>query len=279
MKQILSLDHIRNYPKLPLHTETYFSEALGREQSFGWIVPEEWDGVLGENTKRYPLLVLLHGLNGNYLDWYSHTRIGKYVQRLPMVVVFVEGGNGWYTNGVAEGAERWEDDLVLNLLPHIQQRLPIAPSGKGWGIGGLSMGGYGAMKLALKHSGLFSLAVSHSGSLEKPLTAERHAVFGDPDCDLGFRRRESLHYLIEQALCVYPLERPYLLFDCGLDDPFLEVNRRFRDHLQFLGYGHEYLEMKGHHTWPYWERALRRILPTVADRLGVQCGEDLPISP
>ncbi len=270
MEQVLSLDRIRRWHKLPLHTETYFSEALGREQLFGWIAPAEWEGVLTEETRRYPLLVLLHGLNGNFQDWYTNTRIGKYAWGLPMVVVFVEGGNGWYTNGVTEGAERREDDLILNLLPHVQQTLPVLPPGKAWGIGGLSMGGYGAMKLALRHTHLFSLGISHSGSLERPLMPELHPVFGDPDTDLSFRRRESLPYLIEQALCVYPLERPSLLFDCGLSDPFLELNRRFRDHLQFLGYGHEYIEMPGHHTWPYWERALRRVLPTVARRLGIE---------
>ena len=159
---------------------------------------------------------------------YTHTRIGKYLSILPMVVVFAEGSNGWYTDGVAEGAENHESDIMHCLLPHIQNTLPIVEPGKGWGVGGLSMGGYGAMKLALKHSALFSLALSHSGSLEKPLVPELHPVFGDPDADLSFRRKESLVYLVEQALCEYPLNRPYLLFDCGLSDPFLEVNRRFQ---------------------------------------------------
>jgi S-formylglutathione hydrolase FrmB len=262
---MLSLEQIRHWHKLPLHEEAFYSPVLGREQRFGWIAPE---GTRADSLQRFPLLILLHGLNGGYHDWYRHTRIAKYGWGLPMVVVFPDAGNGWYTNGIGE-SERSEDALILDLIPHLQETLPILPCGRAWAIGGVSMGGYGALKLALKHTHLFGTALSHSGSLEKPLLAEPHPVFGDPVQDIAFRRKESLHYLVEQALCVYPTERPALFVDCGLQDELLEVNRRFRDHLQFLGFGHDYHEMQGHHTWPYWDRTLRRVLPLLAKRLGV----------
>ncbi len=88
--------------------------------------------------------------------------------------------------------------------------------------------------------------------------------------DASRRRAENPFWLAEQAMSRWPTERPRLYLDCGLDDGLLEANRRFHDHLNFIGYHHTYLEMPGHHTWPYWNRALRTVLPAVAEALGVE---------
>ena len=184
-----------------------------------------------------------------------------------LVVVCPEGGNGWYTNAF-DGSARYEDDLIHDLIPHLQTTLPISDPGRRWAIEGLSMGGYGAVKLALKYPRLFSVAVSHSGALERVSHPEPHTVFGDPERDLSFRRSENLVWLAEQALCRLPTERPRLHLDCGLQDELLETNRRLDGHLTFVGYPHTYEEMPGHHTWPYWNRAFRKMLPMVAAEIG-----------
>ena len=72
----------------------------------------------------------------------------------------------------------------------------------------------------------------------------------------------------ESALSRWPLQRPRLYFDCGLKDDLLESNRRLDGYLTFLGYPHTYQEWPGYHTWPYWDRAFRTLLPTVAQELG-----------
>jgi len=252
-----------------LHKGAYASRALGRQQPYAYLLPAGWDGSAG---RCFPLLLLLHGRDGSYLDWPTHTRIAHYAARYALCVVFPEGDNGWYTNAVG-GASRYEDDLVHALVPHIQATLPVLPPGKHWGIGGLSMGGYGAVKLALKYPRLFSLAVSHSGALEKPRQPEPHPVFGDPQADAAFRLSENPFWLAEQAMCRFPTERPRLYLDCGLNDELLEANRRFHDHLTFIGYRHTYQEMPGYHTWPYWNRAIRTVLPEVAAALGADTKE------
>ncbi len=268
----LTREAFQHWEPLAFQTSSYFSKSLQREQSLGYLVPPEWGGSLASETERYPLLVLLHGIDSDFREWYEKTRVGTYLNAYKMVVVFANGGNGWYTNGVGEEGRR-EDDLILDLLPYVQSTLPVLPPGKAWGVGGLSMGGYGAVKNALKHPNLFSIAASHSGSLEKSLIPEFHPVFGDPEADIKLRRAESPAYLAEQALCEFPTRRPLLLMDCGTSDPFLEVNRAFHNHLQFLGYSHEYHQTRGHHTWPYWDRALRRTLPMVAEYIGAELRE------
>lgn len=183
-----------------------------------------------------------------------------------MVVAFPDGGeNGWYTDGL--NGERYEADLLEGFLPSLQERVRLCPSGKAWGIGGFSMGGYGAVKIALKHSGLFGLALSHSGAFAITQTPEVHPVFGDPETDVAFRKQEGVFWLAEQALCRLPTERPRLLLDCGVKDHLLEASRRFSEHLNFIGYGHTYVEKPGEHTFPYWNRAIREILPEIAQKI------------
>jgi S-formylglutathione hydrolase FrmB len=252
---------------LPLQTGRYFSQALGREQPYAYLLPAETES-LPTQERRYPLLVLLHGRDGGYQDWAANTRIARYAAAYSLCIAFPDGGNGWYTNA-ADGSARYEDDLIQDFLPHLQATLPVLPPGKHWGIGGLSMGGYGAIKLALKHPELFSLAVSHSGALEKWRVPEPHPVFGDPVRDAAFRLRESPFRLAEQAMSRWPTERPRLYLDCGESDELIAANRRFHGHLTFIGYLHTYREMPGYHTWPYWNRAFRAALPEITQQLGV----------
>lgn len=263
-----SADDLRiNIEPLPVRTGTYFSHALGQERPYAYIVPAAWDGHLTPETTRYPLLVLLHGRDGHYTDWTQYTRIARYAAAYEMVVAFPEGDNGWYTNA-ADGSLRYEDDLIQDFLPHLQATLPLLPPGKAWGIGGLSMGGYGAVKIALKYPELFALAVGHSGVYEKPKMPEGHPIFGDPNTHAAHRYAENPFALAERALCRWPTERTFLYLDCGLSDGLLESNRRFTDHLRFIGYPHDYAELPGQHTWPYWDRALRTRLPALTQKLG-----------
>jgi S-formylglutathione hydrolase FrmB len=184
-----------------------------------------------------------------------------------LVAVFPQGDSGWATNAL-HGGPRLEDDIVNDLVSWIRRSLPVREPGAGWGIAGLSMGGYGAVKLALKRPDLFALAASHSGSFERMRAPEIHPLFGDPRADRAMRRAEDPFWLAEQALCRFPVARPMIYLDCGLSDPLLEGNRRLADHLNFVGYPNRYDELPGHHTWPYWDRAFKTRLPEIAAALG-----------
>lgn len=248
---------------LKLRQGSYFSKSLHREQHYAYFLPEPAQSASADAATEYPMLILLHGRDGSYLDWANQTRIASFAANAGLVIAFPDGGNGWYTNAV-DGSAAYEDDLIQDFVRECRNALPVLPPGRHWGIGGLSMGGYGAVKLALKHTDLFSLATSHSGSMEKPAIPDYHPVFGDPVEHLRQRRAENLFNLAEQALSRWPLARPRLYLDCGLSDEHLAGNRRFHGHLDFLGYHHVYREMPGHHTWPYWNRALRSLLPEIA---------------
>ena len=243
----------------------YRSKSLCRTQPYLFSLPE---GAEAEGERRYPLLVMLHGRTGNFRDWADCSRLSRHLSKFNLVVALPDGGeNGWYSNAVGNG-ERYEDDLIQDFLPHLQNTLPILSPGKNWGISGLSMGGYGAVKIALKHWELFSVGASHSGALNVAARPVAHAVFGEPEADREMRKDNNVFWLAEQALCRLPVERPRLHIDCGLSDPLLGESKMFSDHLNFLGYSHDYRELQGHHAWPYWDRAFRTLLPTLAQELG-----------
>lgn len=242
---------------------SYVSTALGRIQPYWAFLPEQ------KGRSSLPLLVLLHGQGGSYRDWFTETRILRYLAHYAICVVCPQGDAGWYTDA-HDGSAAFETDLIECLIPHLQQRFPLAPPGRSWAIGGLSMGGYGAVKIALRHYSLFSTALSHSGAFDVTQTPEVHPVFGDPVLHRSFRKKQSAFFLAEEALCRRPHERSFLHLDCGLEDEHLDANRRFHGYLNFIGYGHEYMELPGFHTWPYWDRAFRTALPWLLKRLNVE---------
>ena len=233
----------------------YYSKSLGRNQPFLCLTPPG-------DTVDLPFLLLLHGRDGHFDHWNKYTRLRKMLLGLPYLVVCPEGGNGWYTNSF-DGKELWEDDLVQDLLPYLNEAFPISQDTKHRIFAGASMGGFGAIKIALRHYKLFGTAISLAGGLAKPSQPGSHPIFGEYERDIAFRHRENLSYLAEQALCRFPSERPRLILDCGLEDPLIESNQHFSDHLNFLGYAHDFTTRRGHHTWPYFERGLQASLGKV----------------
>ncbi len=164
---------IQGVTPLPLHTGAYFSRALGREQSYAYFAPPEFDAEQTPSDTRYPLLILLHGRKANYRVWPEQTRLAFYAASVGMFLAFPEGGEGWYANAY-DGQANYEDDLMQDFLPHLQQNWPLLPPGKNWTIGGMSMGGQGAIKIALKYGQMFSLALSFSGAFE--ITRARNRI-------------------------------------------------------------------------------------------------------
>jgi putative tributyrin esterase len=220
----------------------YWSAALQKDGSMYVIIPEG-DGV-------FPVVYQLHGLMGDYTAWLRRTSIERYAEELGLMIVMPDGGRSFYTDMRGFPA-RYEAHL-LETVRYIDRtfRTPDAPTARG--IGGLSMGAYGAVKLGLKRPDLFACVAVHSGALDMRLpvkgenipTYEEYAfAFGEP-----FPPEEDPF-----ALAARPGEKPALYLDCGVDDFFIKHNRNFHRHLTTLGLAHEYHEYPGAHDWPYWD--------------------------
>jgi S-formylglutathione hydrolase FrmB len=219
----------------------------------------------------FPVFYLLHGLSDNHTAWIRRTSIERYVQDLPLIVVMPNGDRGFYTDAVDKTLSAYETHIVRDLIGFVDGTFQTIPERKGRVIAGLSMGGYGAMKIALKHPDLFCAAVSHSGALEfasRPMPsdddwfAEWIPVFGrNPKGG-----PEDVFAIAEK------LDRdafPALRIDCGVDDGLIESNRAFHDHLKKLGIPHEYEEFPGEHNWAYWDLHVQETVSFFVRALGI----------
>ncbi len=235
-------------------TINYFSHSLQKASSFNIIFPDD------TNIPRpWAVFYLLHGLSDDHTIWMRRTSIERYVSGLPLVVVMPDGGRGWYTNAVEGYA--YEDDLIKDVRELVERTFPVKAERAGRAIGGLSMGGYGAIKLGLKHHELFGSVNSHSGAVSifrdgdliKQLSPEFVRIFGKEAAG----GPEDPFAIIER---IDHGRVPAIRFDCGTDDFLLKQNRDFHQHLEDLHIAHEYEEFPGTHEWGYWDKHVQEAI-------------------
>ena len=215
---------------------------------------------------------LLHGLSDDYTVWLRRTRIEWYVRELPLMVVMPDGYRGFYTaNADGHDYARYVAD---ELVEFVERNFPAQRSREGRCVGGLSMGGYGALRLALGYPDRFASANSHSGAV---LHGHRNAPRPDgPLSPAEFRRifgehpEGSDHDLLELARRAAAAgSLPRILLDCGTEDFLIEDNRAFHRALRQLNVPHEYREFPGAHDWDYWDRHVRDALAFHAHALSL----------
>lgn len=254
-------------PPSVLRDDSVQSTALGRPIKYRVLLPEGYD----RSARRFPVLYLLHGLDGHYDDWSTRTDLAGKARALPLVVVMPEGEDSWYTNA-ADGSGRFEDYIVDDLVRDVESKYRVIRARYGRAIAGLSMGGYGAMKIALKHPSLFAAAGSLSGAFDAPdpefaksfpsHTEKMAGIFGPPGGDA--RQRNDVFAIAGDA---HATGGPALYFDCGESDRFLASNRRLVAIVQQRGFTYEYHETPGAHAWDYWNRRLAPLLTWVMAQL------------
>jgi putative tributyrin esterase len=250
-------------------TINYHSRSLQKASSLSIIFPDD------PNAPRpWSVFYLLHGLSDDQSIWMRRTSIERYVAGWPLVVVMPDGGRGWYTNAVEGYA--YEDDLLKDVVGLVDRSFPVKAERSGRAIGGLSMGGYGAVKLGLKHKELFSSVNSHSGAVgvfhvepeeaEAP-SAEFERIFGKSPRG-GSEDPFALLERIDHGRI------PAMRIDCGTEDFLLQQNRAFHRHLESLRVPHEYQEFPGRHEWAYWDKHVQEAIAFHARNLQLK-----PFSP
>lgn len=240
----------------------YFSNALQKHTAANVILPE-----VGEPP--YPTLYLLHGLSDDHTAWARNTSIERYVSQLPLIVVMPDGGRGFYLD--ADQGFAFGTAIGTELPDRIERTFPAKRTRDGRALAGLSMGGYGAARLALAHPDRFCAAASLSGAVlfghsdlnrdGKPYSPEFQRVLGD-------KTTGSMNDLCHVAKSLSPEVRPALHFDCGTDDFLIDSNREIHSFLNENDVPHEYLEYPGAHNWAYWdahiEKAVQFVLAAMA---------------
>lgn len=242
-----------------------YSDALGVSTAVNVIIPQEKDPNSLKDApapKRFPVLYLLHGLLDDHTAWLRHTGIERYAGQRGVAVVMPAVGRSFYTDQ-RRGYRYWT--YVGEELPRlVQSWFPVSTQREETFVAGLSMGGYGALKLALRRPERFAAAASFSGAADMmrvlhdvdwPWGEENENTFGPLDEARG--GDDDLVALLDRAA---PDALPKLYLSCGTEDWLLPSNRAFRARAQKRGVQMDYFEGPGGHDWDFWDAEVRKVL-------------------
>lgn len=208
-------------------------------------------------AKELAVVYLLHGYSGNYADWIKKVpEITKAADRYNIMIVCPDGGfSSWYWDSPIDPAFQYETYVARELVPWIDQQYKTIRSNKGRAIAGLSMGGHGALYLAIKHPGVFGAAGSMSGGVDiRPFPnnwdmAKRLGSYATQ------RDRWEQNTIINMLHLITP-NNPALIIDCGTSDFFYTVNEQLHQQLVYRNIPHDYISRPGAHNWEYWQNAV-----------------------
>jgi putative tributyrin esterase len=230
----------------------WFSGVLIKQVAMNVILPSSGDGP-------YPVFYLLHGLTDDYTGWLRKSRIESYVRDLPLIVVMPDGFRGFYTNN--EEGPPFAKYIGEEIPAFIERTFHAQRTRKGRFIGGLSMGGYGALRIGLEYSDRYASITSHSGALCHATEFQQHLSPIEQRQIFGDFRKGSPHDLVALAQKAHSANAlPRLRIDCGTEDFLLESNRRYHSELDHHGIPHQYAEFPGAHDWDYWDLHVRDAL-------------------
>jgi putative tributyrin esterase len=217
-----------------------------------------------DSLRRYPVLYLLHGRGGGHLNWMQRTNLLAHTARLPVIVVLPDAGNSWYTNSFARPDERFEEYVAREVPAFVDAHFRTLTYREARYVAGLSMGGYGALKLGLKYPGRFSLTGSFSGAPLATDTAYHTLMDEFGPMGSAARAENDLLALVRDARVP---AGSYFYIDCGSGDELLAENRAFIQAMSARPLAYEYHEVPGTHGWEFWDRRLPVFLRLVEERI------------
>jgi len=248
---------------------TFHSAALDRPMPYRVLLLEQVP-----SGQKLPVIYLLHGRGQDFREWSNSSDVATYAAG-GLILVMPEGGDSYYVNAAGRPRDRLEDYLVRDLIADVESRFPAAADRSHRAVIGISMGGFGAVKLALTHPDLFIFAGALSPSVDAPTRRFQwrrwqqwmlfRRLFG-PKGSESNRERDPF----ELARSADPAQTPYVYLTTGEQDPLLDPDRRFATLLASRGFAHEFHIRPGGHDWGQWNAQLPGCMASLLDHLGRQ---------
>jgi S-formylglutathione hydrolase FrmB len=258
------VDRPRLVPGVVLRDLSFFSPALQRQMQYRVLMPAAATGKL-------PVVYLLHGGGGSFQDWTNYSDVAAFARDL--LLIAPRGDYSYYTNAAARPQDRYEDYLLDDLPADVAGRLPARDDRAGRALVGVSMGGYGAVKAALRRPGHCGFVGALSAAIEvarRPFSLRRYnqsrafeELFGPAG---SATRRDNDPFALAEA--VDPRALPYLHLTCGREEGLYPSNRDFADLLARRGIAHQFLGAPGGHNWSQWELQLPAVFASLRQHLG-----------
>lgn len=230
--------------------ETY-SSSMKKNIKTVVILPDDYT-----KNKKYPVVYLLHGYSGNYASWVQSQAVLDAATNYQMILIGADGGfSSWYWDSPIDPSFKYETFISKELINWVDKNYTTIASPAGRGITGLSMGGHGALYLAIKHPDVFGATGSMSGGVDiRPFPnnwdmAKRLGKYSE------FPERWEQNTVINLLHLIQPNQLK-IIIDCGTEDFFYSVNENLHREMLYKNIPHDYITRPGAHKWAYWENAI-----------------------
>lgn len=235
-------------------TVNIYSAAMQKHISCVVITPDTYS----KNAGKFPVLYLLHGHGGSFREWVIKAPdVIKSVDETGMIVVCPDGGKAsWYLDAPQLPESKYETHVAKEVTNYIDKNYRTIQNRSGRAIAGLSMGGHGAMYLAIKHKEVYGACVALSAGVDFtpfPNNWGLPLLLGEYASNKNRWVAHTVQHLAHTALAGNELQ---IAIDCGVDDFFIGVNRILHQTLNELKIAHDYTERPGKHDWNYWNNAI-----------------------
>ena len=228
------------------------SEAMNKEIPAIVVLPDSYE----TGDRQYPTIYLLHGFGGNYRTWADiKPDLSEIASKNEVIFVLPDGATSWYWDSPVNENLKYETFTAKELVEFVDKNFRTVKSPKGRAITGLSMGGQGALFLAINHPDTFGAAGSTSGGVDiRPFPKEWNMAK-----NLGEYKDNKARWdefaVIEKVDSLKPGQLA-LIIDCGTEDFFHKVNENLHNKLLELKIPHDYIARPGVHNGDYWKNSI-----------------------
>ena len=238
----------------PVDTLLIHSTAMNKDIKCVVISPS---GNPTAADTRWSVVYLLHGYGGNYAQWIQTApQLTQEATTYNILLVCPDGGyDSWYFDSSVDSTVRYETFITKELIPYIDKQYPTRADNAHRVITGLSMGGHGALYLAIRHRDLFGAAGATSGGVDFTPFPENWGLKKDLGDYAGHKDNWENNTVIH-AVNDLANGQLKLIFDCGVSDFFLTVNRNLHQKLLDKKIDHDYIERPGGHNRDYWRNSI-----------------------
>ena len=237
----------------------YKSETLGQDVCFNAVIPED----CADNIKT---VYLLHGLSDNHTSWERRSSVERYAQNAGVALIMPNVDRSFYTD--MKYGRNFYTFVTKELVDYTRKIFRLSKKREDTFVAGLSMGGYGAFKIALREYETFSAAASLSGVLDISSHANPSGNWQN-DAFLAFGDGDTLEGTNESVITLVKNfkgdKKPRLYQACGTEDFLYEDNQKFREAIKGRGFEHVYEEGRGGHEWNFWDKYIERAIKFFTD--------------
>ncbi len=234
-------------------TVSIFSVKMKKEIKSVVIVPENYS-----RKKTYPVVYLLHGYSDNYSKWVNTVpAIKKLATQYQFLIVCPDGGySSWYIDSPIDSAYQYESYVTKDVINYVDSHYSTIMDRNFRAITGLSMGGHGALYLAIRNKNIFAHAGSMSGGVDLRTSTKKYDI-AKRIGDMETSPREWDNRSVVNMVSTLKNKELDLIIDCGLSDFFYQINAALHRRLVALNIDHDYIERPGVHNWEYWTNSVQ----------------------